>query len=203
MALLESTAFDAATGVASDLDTLLKASSGATLAEIMKIAERPAGQLMLAQRVLELVEKDFDPRFMNPADTAVTLYLWVLANTRRSLAEGVAAAALGLGNGWWAPRMCRRILAADSRSFAPPVSVTWLPVAAATTVNLESEPRDEVSISAHGIAQHVRDATALVNGSITFARAENITVTYNVGFSDAFKFAGVAETVNDNLALAA
>jgi hypothetical protein len=201
MALIESTSFDAATGMASDLDTVLKAATGAPLAEIMQAAEKPAGQLMLAKRILELVERDFDTRYLNPSDTAVAVYLWVLANTRRALAEGVAAAALGLRNGWWATRMSRRILSVE-RDAVPVTTAAWAVAPVTTRVDARSAPREELTIAALGIAQHLREAKALGIGSPVSSPSSQ-SITLNAGAREAFEFAGCADTVNDNLALAA
>jgi hypothetical protein len=205
MALIESTTFDAATGVASDLDTLLKAATGTPVAEIMRAARSSAWQLILAKRILELAERDIDLRYLNPADTAITVYLWILANTRPSLAEGVATAAVGLRNGWWAPRMSRRILAAHPEA-APATTAVWVSLPnTSATVNLGTVAREESAISALGLARHLRDANVLVEGSIaSLPSSESMTLTYNLGATAAaFGSAGDAETVNDNLALAA
>jgi hypothetical protein len=205
MALIESPTFDATTGVASDLDTLLKAATGTPVAEIMHAAETSSGQLVLAKRVLELVERDFDVRYLNPADTAITVYLWILANTRPSLAKGVATAALGLRNGWWAPRMSRRVLAAH-RETAPVTTAVWVSLPnTSATVDLGTGARDESAISPLGFARYLRDANFLVEGSTTSVpSSDSITLTYTLDTpASAFGVAGNAETVNDNLALAA
>lgn len=201
MALIESTTFDAATAMASDLDTVLKAATGAPLAEIMRAAEKSAGQLVLAKRILELVDKDFDTRYVNPSDTAVAVYLWVLANTRRELAEGVAAAALGLRNGWWATRMSRRILSVE-QDLVPATTAAWAVPPITTSVDVTSALREELTISALGIVQHLRDAKALAFGT-TVSLPSSQSITLDAGAREAFEFGGCADTVNDNLALAA
>lgn len=207
MALIESTTFDAATGVASDLDTLLKAAVGAPVAEIARAAATPEGQLLVAQRILELADRDFDVRYLNPADTAITVYLWILASARPTLAEGVAVTALGLRNGWWAPRMSRRLLAGAQREHAPPTTAVWISVPHTTaTVNLGTPAREEGAISALGLARHLRDATFIAEGSVgSLLSSGTITITtYNIGGTAAsFATAGKPDTVNDNLAAAA
>lgn len=205
MALIESTAFDAATGVASDLDTLLKTAMGEPVAEIMRAAGTSEAQLVLAKRIPELVDRDFDLRYLNPADTAITVYLWILARARPSLAEGVATTVLGLRNGWWALRMARRILAAH-RETAPATTGVWISVPLSNaTVNFETAPREESAISALGLARHLREANMLAEGSVgSVPSSSSITSTHNLGgTAPAFGSAGNADTVNDNLAAAA
>jgi hypothetical protein len=201
MALIETAAFDAATGVTSDLDTFLKAATGAPVREIMRAARSPEAQLVLAKRILELADRDFDVRYLNPADTAVTVYLWILANVRPPLAEAVATMALGLRNGWWAPRIARRILAADSGT-APATTIS-VPHSTAT-INLGTAARQEPAISALGFARHVREATVLAEGSVGSSSSGTVTSTYKLsGTIQVLGSAGNADTVNDSLATAA
>lgn len=206
MALIESTTFDAATGVASDLDTLLKAAAGAPTAEVTRAAGSPGGQLFLARRIVELAERDFDVRYLNPADTAITVYQWILAKVRPPLAEAVAPMALGLRNGWWAPRMARRILAASHLETAPASTVSITLSQTKTTVNLGTADRDEAAISALGLSRYLQNVTVIAEGSVgSLLQSGSMTITtYNVGgTAPALASAGTADTVNDNLALAA
>jgi hypothetical protein len=206
MALVESTTFDAATGVASDLDTLLKAAGGAPVADITRAAESPEVQLFFAQRIMELAERDFDVRYLNPADTAITVYLGVLGRVRPPLAEAVATTALGLRNGWWAPRMARRILAASHLETALASSVSITLSKTSTTVNLTTADRDEAAICAHGLSRYLRNATVIAEGSVgSLLESGSIMFTrFNLGgTAPALASAGTSDTVDDNLALAA
>ncbi|HXK11464.1 MAG TPA: hypothetical protein VMT70_17600 [Vicinamibacteria bacterium] len=206
MALIESTTFDAAAGVASDLDTMIETAAGAPVSELLRAAGGATGQLSLMHRILELADRDFDPRYQNPADTAITVYLWALSTVRPSLAEAVATTVLGLRNGWWAPRMARRVLAAD-RAAAPVSDAVWVSLTQpSTTVRLGTPPSDESTVYSLGLGSQLREARSLADGSAVVPWSfDNLTFSCDlVGLAPAVETGDHADAMaNDNLAMAA
>lgn len=197
MAMVESSTFDAAVGVASDLRTMLKASAGQVSRELARAASLPRNRLWLAKRILTLCERDFDVRYQNPLDTAVTVYLWILSMTDPLLAGAVATSVLGLRNGWWAPRFAREVLSERAARGEAATTETLLGFTNAAAIRIDSriEPREDPEIAAHGFARHLQhsDRTVRVRGrSLGLPNAEAVTIGKT--------FAAQADTPTDDLA---
>lgn len=181
MAMVESPAFDAAVGVASDLRTMLKASVGQVSRELARTARFPQNRLWLAKRSLTLCERDFDVRYQNPFDTAITVYLWILSMSDPLLAKAVATCVLGLRNGWWAPRFARELLferAARDEAATTETRSTFAN-GAAIRVDSRTEPREDPEIAAHGFARHLQhsERTVRVRGrSLGLPNAVAVTI---------------------------
>ena len=77
----------------------------------------------IISRVGRLVAMRVDPRYQNPHDSALAIYLRVLHPVDKELAWIAASAVLDARNCWWASDMARRIISrADEKSDATTVS---------------------------------------------------------------------------------
>ena len=179
MALIESPSFEGVVGVASDLRTMLRACEGQTSRELARAARLAPNQLRLAKRVLALCERDFDVRYQNPSDTAITVYLWILSMTSRSLARALATTVLGLRNGWWAPRLAREILSTRALGEEASSDTVVASPGRAFGINHRLERRDDQEIAAHGFARHLKEADGIVRvsrRSVGLPNADAVTI---------------------------
>jgi len=148
---------------------------GQPVLALLYASRDPKAQLLIAKRVLSLAERDFDLRYVNPADPAITVYLWVLEMANRPIAEAVGQAALGLKNGWWAPRFARRLLCEREQSTAETLSLAHY--GSSFHMALGSDAGGDYEFAAHGMARHLLDANVLAHGAVGLSSSSESQAT--------------------------
>ncbi|MFZ0679663.1 hypothetical protein [Candidatus Binatus sp.] len=108
---IESTDFAARVNVASGLSTLLAASKleGAVVALWNEMISEEV-TLRVLNRIRELAEESVDSRYRNPRDTALAVYLWLLALRSPGLCDVGAETTLKAGQCFWSKHLARRHL---------------------------------------------------------------------------------------------
>jgi hypothetical protein len=76
---------------------------------------------MVLNRISEILQKQSDPGYENPSDTALAIYLWVISVKDLSLAKAAAAFVAQAPRCWWAAKVSREVLSnepflSDSRT---------------------------------------------------------------------------------------
>ena len=104
---IESIEFAARVNIASDLDTFLRAI--ATEPSVRSLRQRsltdPSMIDSLFKVMRHLIDSDFDPKYENPMDAALSTYGWIIASGRPDL-EGLVGDLVGsLRNSWWANQL--------------------------------------------------------------------------------------------------
>lgn len=108
---IESYGFAARLNAASGLKTFLRAaSSEGSVDKLLYKMDDIENRSLVLLRMMDLVRLKPDPRYENPKDTALAVYLWVLKIKDMNLAEIGAEAILSVPQCWWAARISRHIL---------------------------------------------------------------------------------------------
>lgn len=174
MGMIESPGFAAATGVASDLDTMLRAANAAAVQTVARaMRSSPRNQLLVMQRALALVHRDCDLRYQNPYDAAITVYLWLLSLISPTLAEVVSASTLGLRNGWWAPRLARRLLTRQLSAEADSITTTS-PGQASWYITLGLEAQNDPEIRVQGVERYWCEPASMMIADVRTAQAPGL-----------------------------
>ena len=109
---IESNQFSARLNVASSfkvfIHTALKESVFKEL--ILELTKSRYNIWLVLQRATELAQKEFDSRYENPWDTALTIYLEALSLVKPKVAETAASFILRSPNCWWATRLAKSVL---------------------------------------------------------------------------------------------
>lgn len=76
---------------------------------------------MVLNRISEILQKQNDPRYENPSDTALAIYLWVISLKDLSLAKAASAFVTQAPRCWWAAKVSHEVLSnepfrSDSRT---------------------------------------------------------------------------------------
>jgi hypothetical protein len=103
---IESHEFAGRVNVASDLRTFLRAaraepSVNGLLQELDSPEKRPA----VVNRVFELARRQIDPRYENPSDTPLAIYVWSMSLKDMGLATIAAERAAQAPQCWWAAQL--------------------------------------------------------------------------------------------------
>jgi hypothetical protein len=133
---IESHEFAARVNVASDLTTFLQAaqaepSVNCLLEELDSPEMRPA----VLSKVYELTQRQVDPRYENPWDTALAVYVWAMSLRDLDLAKVAAKEVVQVPQCWWAAKLSRQLLltqespvpSASSSTTRPTVQITDAP----------------------------------------------------------------------------
>lgn len=115
---IESPAFAAHLGFASGKKVFLDALAGdpivAKLTRSLRARPNAAGKVL--RRIKELARQQVDPRYENPLDSAIAVYVWCLDQLDRGIARIGAEFALGATQIWWAREMSNIVLQSELRS---------------------------------------------------------------------------------------
>ncbi len=76
---------------------------------------------MVLNRISDILQKQSDPRYENPSDTAIAIYLWVISVKDLNLAKAAAAFVDQAPRCWWAAKVSHEVLSnepfrSDSRT---------------------------------------------------------------------------------------
>jgi len=108
---IESHAFAARLGVASDLKTFLRAAwNQVELIVLLNELRNEDIQRLLLLRAINLSQEKVDPRFENPSDTALALYVWAAYMKNNDLGKILAQAVTRAPQCWWAKLISRQII---------------------------------------------------------------------------------------------
>lgn len=111
MSTIESHEFSAYVNAASGMRTFLQAvNQHNTTRKLLKELEDPIFCLQILNRVFELSRQQVDPRYENPWDTALAVYVLLLSWKDESLAKIAAEEVIHIPQCWWAMKVSRRIL---------------------------------------------------------------------------------------------
>lgn len=110
----ESHEFVARLSAASDLRTFLRAANQepAVQSVLRELASVDA-QGKVLERCIELGRESVDPRYQNPWDSALAVYLWLLQLTNNAAAQAAAEVVGQAPQLWWARVIARQILLGD------------------------------------------------------------------------------------------
>lgn len=64
----------------------------------------------LAKRVLDISGQKIDPKYENPKDIALSIYIWLISLKDLELAKMIAKTAIQIPQSWWTKRMSYKIL---------------------------------------------------------------------------------------------
>jgi len=108
---IESHEFAARVNVASNLVTFLRgARSQVSVIGIFEELEKEEKLFQVLTRLIDLSKKTVDPRYENPWDTALAVYLWLVSLKSTKAASLGAQFILQSPQCWWAERIARSIL---------------------------------------------------------------------------------------------
>ncbi len=112
---IEGHAFAARVNVGSDLRTFLRAAQEEPAVKFL-FAElsREEAANTLVQRVSELSGEPVDPRYENPWDSALAIYLWMLSLKAPHLARIAAEATAQAAQCWWARTLAEQLRTASA-----------------------------------------------------------------------------------------
>jgi hypothetical protein len=156
---IESPVFQIEVNVASDLRTFLAAvREHLATRQLIEHLTSPSAQERVLNRVFTLSRQSPDPRYENPSDTPLGVYLFALSVHDVVLA-GVAAQAIGEARQcWWASKMAEQIvLGRNVKSFSADE---------ATDIDLRDRTRRRVTTNqSEGAGESVITAGLLGSGS--------------------------------------
>lgn len=125
---IESHAFIARLGIASDFNSLLRAMklepSVQTISDELESRDK---QDQVLSKILSLVRQRTDIRYENPWDIALTVYLWLLSSKGLSAARVAAQVIAEAQQCWWAKELAGKVL-----------SDSYIHTASANTMNYAS-----------------------------------------------------------------
>jgi hypothetical protein len=111
MKQVESHEFAARLNVTSDFPTFLRGAHDAPPVRSLFGAVNARGSRQrLFSRILELARQRVDPRYENPWDTPLTIYLWILGSTDWNVAKAAAEVIATIPQCWWATKLSRYFL---------------------------------------------------------------------------------------------
>ena len=142
MARIESLEFDVLVNVASDFQTfLLAAQQEEAVWFLYRALKKQENCRRLLSRIMVIRDRDIDERYVNPGDTALTVYLWGIHLHDWELAKLAAVIVLEARQCWWARRLAQHILLEQP---------TFSHAEDTTSENSVGQPQDTVDISALG-----------------------------------------------------
>ncbi len=107
---VESHAFAARVNVASDLRTFFEAARREPAVEALtRDLGTTAARAAVAARAVELARQKVDPRYENPWDVALAMYLWLMSMSDLQLAGLMAEAVAWAPQCWWARKVARAV----------------------------------------------------------------------------------------------
>jgi hypothetical protein len=110
MAQIESDEFFAELAIASDVKLFLKfARQKAPVRSLLRELTSDAAQISVALRIRSLLDREYDPEFLRPWDTALAIYLWALNAVQSPIAKSLAADAASAPNLWWAKQVAHKV----------------------------------------------------------------------------------------------
>lgn len=181
---IESHEFSALLNVASSFKTFLRAAykEPVTKELIKQLLDSPKNIWLILQRATELSQNEFDTRYENPWDTALTIYLWALSLVNADAAETAAAFVAQAENCWWATRFANSLLkkkgATINSNFAKLELDT---IEAKIPVRPVSNPRIKVSFITYSLGKPV--SSGLTRRTVSSTRAEEILQQFSVAWS--------------------
>lgn len=108
---IESHEFASRLNVASNLVTFLRdARNQVSVIAIFEELDEKEKLFQVLTRLIDLSRKTVDPRYENPLDTALAVYLWLLSLKNSEVASLGAQFILKCSQCWWAERIARSIL---------------------------------------------------------------------------------------------
>jgi hypothetical protein len=108
---IESHEFAARLNVASDFRTFIQAAkSQEAVLTLWQELDSPEKCQQVLYRVFELSRQRVDPRYENPWDTALAVYVWLISSKDLDLARMAAEVAAQAPQCWWATKISRHIL---------------------------------------------------------------------------------------------
>lgn len=110
MRLVEGHEFAARLNLASDMRTLLSiALQQDEIRRLIELLEKPEAQEEVLRRVVQISRQRIDPRYENPGDAALAVYVWVLNVRGSRLARLAADAAIEAPHCWWAEKIVQQV----------------------------------------------------------------------------------------------
>ena len=108
---VESHGFAARVNLSSDLKTFLRAAENepAVRALFDEMASRD-NMANILSRVAEIAQSRVDPRYENPYDVALAIYVWAMSFIDLSFAKVAAQAVEQASNCWWSKQLATQIL---------------------------------------------------------------------------------------------
>lgn len=108
---IESHEFSAYLNVASDFKTLLRiAEKQEAVLDLLDELDFYEARQIILTRIIALSRIEIDPRYENPWDIPLTIYIWLLSLKDFDLANAAAEILAHLHQSWWAMRISRYIL---------------------------------------------------------------------------------------------
>jgi hypothetical protein len=148
---IESHAFAARVNVASDLRTFLRAAQAErSVNDLLEELDSPEKRPAVLSKIYELTQRQVDPRYENPWDTALAVYVWAMSVRDSDLATIAAEAAAQAPQCWWAAKLSRKILLTQE-SPMPSASSSTMEL----TVRITAEPALQTFASAPTGISHV------------------------------------------------
>ena len=124
LAEIETVEFDVRLNVVSSLRLFLGAArkEPAVLALHKELQQSGDASEEILGRIYDLSRSPSDPAYCNPADTALTVLLWLLSLSQKAFAEVAASFVVAVDNCWYAKKVARLILQADQSGSAAEAS---------------------------------------------------------------------------------
>lgn len=111
IAEIESTSIAARLGVASDLRTFVAGMKlEPAVCSLYESMHEPESLGRVLSRISALSRRQADYRYENPWDTALAVYLWMVAHRDRERAKLAAAIVSHAPQCWWAAKLSRKLL---------------------------------------------------------------------------------------------
>jgi hypothetical protein len=111
---LESHEFSAIVNLASDFQTFVDILAAEKPVQDLAVEVRsPEARSAVCERALTLAKDQGDGEHEHPWDSALAVYLWLLADKDASLARKLAATIAEAPRCWWARMMAERILSTE------------------------------------------------------------------------------------------
>lgn len=108
---IESFEFSARVNVASDFKTFLEiASTESAVSDLSDALKNEVLCEKLLSHVLELCKREYDVRYENPLDAALTIYLWLMGKKDFKLTKIMAESVARIQQGWWSLRLAQFFL---------------------------------------------------------------------------------------------
>jgi hypothetical protein len=108
---IESHTFAARVNVASDLRTFLQAAQAEpSVKDLLEELDSPEKRPAVLSRIYELTQQQVDPRYENPWDTALAIYVWAMSLKDLDLAAIAAEVTARAPQCWWAAKLSRQML---------------------------------------------------------------------------------------------
>jgi hypothetical protein len=131
---VESHVFAAKLGISNNFRMFEQtARSEKAFSDLLKFLEHSKAGNQVLERIGELVREQTDVRFMNPADTALAVYLLALVEKQPTLSKLAAASIMNIPRIWWARKIALDLMTGSFSELRSPRE-------ASATINLASFP---------------------------------------------------------------